>query len=105
MRRGPPLRTAIPALSLVATRHERTGGVAPTMPLGQPRAAVRSARRAPMLHSCRDHCGCLAHQGVVDRYKGARAVPLARLHFPSAGLFCRRAPLKATAELLAPLAF
>jgi hypothetical protein len=58
-----------------------------------------------MLRPCRDHCGCLAHQGVVDRYKGARAVPLARLHFPSAGLFCRRAPLKATAELLAPLAF
>jgi hypothetical protein len=105
MRRGPPLRTAIPALSPVATRHASTGGAAPTMSLGQPRAAVRTARRAPMLRPCRDHCGCLAHQGVVDRYKGARAVPLARLRFPAAGLLYRRAPLKATAELVAPLAF
>jgi hypothetical protein len=105
MRRGPHLRTTIPALSPIATRHARTGGVAPTMPLGQPSAVVRTARHAPMLRPCRDHCGCLAHQGVVDRYKGARAVPLARLRFPAAGLLCRRAPLKATAELLAPLAF
>jgi hypothetical protein len=82
MRRGPPLRTTIPALSLVATRHARTGGVAPTMPLDQPRTVVRTARRAPMLRPYHDHCGCLAHQGVVDRYKGARAVPLALLHFP-----------------------
>jgi hypothetical protein len=105
MRRGPPLRTAISALSPVAMRHARTGGIAPTTPLGQPRAAVRTARRAPMPRPCRDHCGCLAHQGVVDHYKGARAVPLVRLHFLAAGLLCRRVPLKATAELLAPLAF
>jgi hypothetical protein len=49
MRHGPPLRTAIPALSPVATRHARMGGVAPTMPLGQPRVDVRTARRTPML--------------------------------------------------------
>jgi hypothetical protein len=65
------------------------------MPLGQPRVAVRTARRMPMLHPCRDHCGCLAHQGVVDHYKGARAVPLERLRFPAAGMLCHRAPLKA----------
>jgi hypothetical protein len=61
----------------------------------------------PLVHArlCRDHCGCLAHQGVVDRYKGARAVPLARLRFPADGLLCRRASLKAVAELLALLAF
>jgi hypothetical protein len=81
------------------------GRVAPTMPLGQPRATVRTARRVPMLRPCRDHCGCLAHQGIVDRYKGARVVPLARLRFPAAGLLYRHAPLKSTAELLAPLSF
>jgi hypothetical protein len=102
MRRGPPLRTVIRALSPVATRHARTGGVAPTAPLGQPRA---TARRAPMLRPCRDHCGCLEYQGAVGRYKGARAIPLACLRFPAAGLLRRGAPLNVTAEPLAPLAF
>jgi hypothetical protein len=105
MRRGTPLRTTIRALSPFATRHARTGGVAPTTPLGQLRATVRTARRAPMLHPCHDHCGSLAYQGVIDRYKGARAVPLAHLRFPAGGLLRRRAPLKVTAEPLAPRAF
>jgi hypothetical protein len=85
MRRGPPLRTAIRALSPVATRHARMGGVAPTAPLGQPRAAVRTPRRAPMMRPCRDHCGCRAHQGVVDHYKGAELSLWRADAFPPSG--------------------
>jgi hypothetical protein len=55
MRRGPPLRTAIPALSPVATRHARTGAS---------HRPCRSANRAP-LYAPHAVCPCCVRAGTT----------------------------------------
>jgi hypothetical protein len=76
MRRGPPVRTAMRALSPVATR----GRAASRRPR---RSANRTPPYAPhVVRPCCDPYGCLAYQGAVDRYKESPSCPSCALAFP-----------------------